>query len=480
MMNNRIMQLFGLSLITLILAGCSTVGPDYQRPDVVTSEGFKEAKGWKQATPADQQPKGPWWEIYQDKTLSTLLEQVQLNNQNVAEYAADYEKAKAVAEEAGADLYPTISASASGTRSGTQSSTSNSYSADSTISWELDIWGKLSRTREEDSASAQASAAELASATLSAQSSLAQNYFKLRVLDERIRLYQDNIVVYKQYLKVVNNQYKAGNISSSSVSEAQTQLHATRVSMLDLQWQRAQYEHAIAVLMGKPPATFSLPAKALTFKLPNIPSTLPSELLERRPDISYAERSMASANAAVGVAIAGYYPDLSLSATAGFENSVLSNLFELPSRAWSIGPTLSGNIFDFGATDAQVKQAKAEYDSNVANYRQTVLSAFQEVEDYLVENHVLNKEMDAQKLATGYAKESARVTYNQFKSGMIDYLDVATTEASNLNQQQKQLNLVSEQLVNSVQLIVALGGGWDTSKLPASNEIANDTKQTKE
>ncbi|MEL0635292.1 efflux transporter outer membrane subunit [Marinomonas sp. TI.3.20] len=480
MMNNRIMQLFGLSLITLVLAGCSTVGPDYQRPDAPSSEHFKEAKGWKEAAPADQQPKGAWWTVYQDNTLSKLLEQVQINNQNVAEYAANYEKAKAVAEEAGANLYPSINASVGASRSKTQSQTGNNYTAQASASWELDVWGKLRRIREEDRASAQASAAELASATLSAQSSLTQDYFKLRVLDEKIHLYQNNLTVYNQYLKVVNNQYKAGNISSSAVSQAQTQLHSTRVSMLDLKWQRAQYEHAIAVLIGKTPAAFSLPIEPLQYQLPEIPIGIPSVLLERRPDISYAERTMASANAAVGVAIAGYYPDLSLSVSGGFVNSALSNLFELPSRVWSIGPSLSGNIFDFGATKAQIKQAKAGYDAKVANYRQTVLSAFQEVEDYLVKANILAEESISQKLATASAKESARVTYNQFKSGMIDYLDVATTEASNLNQQQKQLNLVSEQLVNSVQLIVALGGGWDTNKLPASNEIANDTKQTKE
>ncbi|GAA0826313.1 efflux transporter outer membrane subunit [Marinomonas arenicola] len=476
MMNNRITQVFALTLISLVLAGCSAVGPDYQRPDAPSSEQFKEAKGWKKATPSDLQPKGAWWDLYQDDTLSALIAQVRISNQNVAEYAADYEKAKAVAEEAGANLYPSIGATASATRSGSQSQTSNAYSAQGTVSWEIDLWGKLRRTREADRASAQASAAQLASAILSAQSSLAQYYFQLRVLDEKIRLYQANITVYQHYLKVVTNQYKVGNISSASVSQAQTQLHSTRVSMLDLQWQRAQYEHAIAVLIGKPPAAFSLAAQPLSFQLPAVPKTLPSALLERRPDIAYAERNMASANASVGVAIAGYYPDLSLSASAGFENSVLGNLFELPSRAWSVGPSLSGNIFDFGATKAQVKQAKAEYAANIANYRQTVLSAFQEVEDYLVEMQVLEKEIQAQQLATQFAKESARVTYNQFKLGMIDYLDVATTEATSLSQQQSQLSLISTQLVNSVQLIAALGGGWNSDQLPSAKAQEETTE----
>ncbi|REG83872.1 NodT family efflux transporter outer membrane factor (OMF) lipoprotein [Marinomonas pollencensis] len=476
-MNNRLIQVFGLGVISLIVSGCSLVGPDYQRPDTPTSEQFKEAQGWKEASPADLQPKGAWWQVYQDDPLSKLLKQVEINNQNVAEYAADYEKAKEVAEEAGTNLYPTIGANAGATRSGSQSQTSNAYSAQATVSWEIDLWGKLRRTREANLASAQASAAELASATLSAQSSLAQDYFQLRVLDEKIRLYQTNIAVYEKYLKVVTNQYQLGNTSSASVSQAQTQLHSTRVSMLDLQWQRAQFEHAIAVLIGQPPAAFSITPTSLSFTLPSVPTTLPSTLLERRPDIAFAERSMASANASVGVAIAGYYPDLSLSASAGFENSVLGNLFELPSRAWSIGPSLSGNIFDFGATKAQVKQAKAEYAANVANYRQTVLSAFQEVEDYLVEMRILEDEIKAQTLATKYAKESARVTFNQFKLGMIDYLDVATTEATSLTQQQSQLSLISTQLVNSVQLIAALGGGWDSHQLPTAKAPDSASKQ---
>ncbi|MGO3345535.1 MAG: efflux transporter outer membrane subunit [Marinomonas sp.] len=475
-MNNQIKQLFVLGISTLMLTGCGLLGPDYHRPDAPSSTQFKEAKGWKEATPADQLAKGPWWEEYQDPILSELLTNVQINNQNVAQYAADYEKAKAVAEEAGADLYPSISGTAGITRSGTQGRTSTSNSAQGSISWEIDLWGKLRRTREKDRASAQASAAQLASATLSAQSSLAQYYFQLRVLDEKIRLYQTNITIYEQYLTVINNQYNAGNIASSSVAQAKTQLHSARVSMLDLKWQRAQYEHAIAVLIGKPPSVFSLPKKPLEYHLPIIPMSLPSSLLERRPDISYAERSMAAANAAVGVAIAGYYPDLTLSASAGVESSLLGNLFELPSKVWSIGPSLSGNIFDFGATKAQVKQAKAEYDSNVANYRQTILTAFQEVEDYLVAMRVLKEEMAVQTLATNSAKESAQITYNQFKSGLIDYLDVATTEATSLGQQQNQLTVLNTQLVNSVQLIVALGGGWNIDKLP-SDKPPKDTKE---
>ncbi|WP_067011770.1 efflux transporter outer membrane subunit [Marinomonas spartinae] len=475
MMNNRIIQCVCISLFATILSGCAVVGPDYKRPSAPQSPSFKEAKGWQKATPLDQAPKGDWWKVYQDPVLSKLLAQVQINNQNVAEYAAQYEKAKAVAEQAGANLYPSINGSAGATRSGTQNQTSNSFSAKGSASWELDLWGKLRRTREEDRASAMASAAQLANATLSAQSSLAQDYFQLRVMDEQIALYQRNIKNYTQYLKVVNNQYKAGNISRSSLAQAQTQLHTTRVSMINLKWQRAQYEHAIAVLIGKPPAAFSLPAEPLSYHLPTIPAELPSALLQRRPDIAYAERNVAAANAAVGVAIAGYYPDLTLSASAGVENSTLSNLFELPSRVWSIGPSLSGNIFDFGATKAKVRQAKASYDASVANYRQTVLNAFQEVEDYLVAIHGLNEEMAVQKQATASARESARVTYNQFNSGMIDYLNVATTEATSLSQQQNELNIIKSQLINSVKLIVALGGGWNVSDLPSATPPKKNT-----
>ncbi|MRT04805.1 efflux transporter outer membrane subunit [Ewingella americana] len=446
--------------LALLLLGC-TVGPDYQRPSAPLSLEFKEAKGWTAAIPKDNQTKGDWWAVYQDPELSSLLSQVQISNQNVAQYAAQYRQAQALVSEARAGLFPTISATGDSTRSGTAQAVTKQQSAKLSASWELDLWGKLRRTEEQDRASAQASKAELANATLSAQSELAQDYFQLRVMDEQIALYQRSIAAYERYLTVIQNQYEGGNTSRATLAQAQTQLESTRASALEAQWQRAQLEHAIAVLIGKPPAQFTLTAREIKFTLPSIPPGLPSQLLQRRPDIAIAERNMASANAAVGVATAAYYPDLTLSASGGFASDAFHNLFSLPNRVWSLGPELSQTVLDFGATSSRVAQAEAAYDAQVAAYRQSVLGALQEVEDYLVELRTLDAQTLAQQRAADAAKESARVTYNQYQAGMIDYLDVATTENTSLSQQQNVLSLLSTQMVTSVKLIAALGGGWN-------------------
>nr|WP_051050866.1 efflux transporter outer membrane subunit [Winslowiella toletana] len=459
-------------LLALLVTGCA-VGPDYQRPSAAVPTHYKHAAGWREATPQDDQSKGEWWTVYQDATLSNLLSQVKISNQNVAQYEAQYRQAVALAAESRADLLPTVSGTASSTRSGSQSTTtsggsqrsvSNSHSLQASASWELDVWGKLRRTLEENRASADASAAELANITLSAQSTLAQDYFQLRVMDQQIALYQQSVAAYQRYLQVIENKYQAGAESRGTLAQAQTQLESARASALDLSWQRAQLENAIAMLIGKTPAEFSLPVAPLTARIPAIPDALPSQLLQRRPDIAYAERNVAAANAAVGVAIAGYYPDLTLSASGGFSGSVLHNLVSLPNRAWSLGPELSGTLLDFGATSAKVGQARASYDASVASYRQAVLEGFQEVENYLVELNTLQTEVQAQQRAADAAKESARVTYNQYQAGMIDYLDVASTENTSLSQQQSLLSAQSTQWVTSVELIAALGGGWrDTS-----------------
>lgn len=469
MLNNLIMmkmkKLTPLAL-ALLIGGCA-VGPDYQRPTAPTSLQYKEAKGWQQATPQDQLSKGDWWVVYHDSTLDALLRQVRISNQNVAQYEAQYRQALALASESRSDLLPTITGTGSSTRSGASAtasssgqSVSNSHALQASASWELDIWGKLRRTLEENRASADASAAELANITLSAQSTLAQDYFQLRILDQRIALYQKSVDAYQRYLTVIQNKYQAGSESRGTLAQAETQLESARASALDLSWQRAQLEHAIAVLMGKTPAEFSLAVAPLQATLPAAPVTLPADLLQRRPNIAQAERTVAAANAAVGVAIAGYYPDLTLSASAGYSGSSFSNLLTLPNRVWSLGPSLSGTLLDFGATSAKVEQARAAYDADVASYRQTVLSGFEEVENYLVALRTFEAEMLAQQRAAASAQESARVTYNQYQAGMIDYLDVASTENTSLTQQQSLLTLQSSQWVTSVQLIVALGGGW--------------------
>ncbi|MGG6107099.1 efflux transporter outer membrane subunit [Pantoea allii] len=456
------------AVLVVVLSGC-TVGPDYQRPTMAMPVHYKEAKGWQQATPQDDQHKGAWWTVYQDATLSSLLSQVSISNQNVAEYAAQYRQAQALAAQSRAALFPTLGYDASTTRSGSHGATdstrttSSSHQAALNASWELDLWGKLRRTREENQASAQASAAELANITLSAQAELAEDYFQLRIMDEKIALYQQSIAAYQRYLRVIQNQYQAGTESRATVAQAQQQLESASASAQDYQWQRAQMEHAIALLVGKAPADFSLPVATLMATLPAVPGGLPSELLQRRPDIAYAERKMAASNAAVGVAVAGYYPDLTLSASGGVSASALHNLFALPNRVWSLGPELSGTLLDFGATSASVEQARAAYDASVANYRQTVLTAMQDVEDRLVELNTLQGEIAAQQRATAAAQTSAQVTRNQYEAGMIDYLDVATTENSSLSAQQSLLTLKSTQWVSSVALIAALGGGWHTA-----------------
>ncbi|WKX27217.1 efflux transporter outer membrane subunit [Tatumella ptyseos] len=451
--------------VMLLLTGCM-VGPDYHRPTQSMPLAFKEAKGWQQAQPQDRVQKGEWWQVYQDPQLSQLLSQVAISNQNVAMYAAQYRQALALTDQATANLYPTVTGDVQSTRSGSASSgqrtTSNSHSAQLSASWELDLWGKLRRQAAEDRASAQSSQADLANATLSAQSTLAQDYFQLRILDQRIALYQKSIDAYQGYLRIINNKYQAGSENRATVAQAQMQLQSARSTLLGITWQRAQYEHAIATLLGKTPAEFSLAAAPLTATLPQIPVMVPSKLLQRRPDIAVAERSMAAANEAIGVAIAGYFPDLTLSASGGTSASELHNLFSLPYRVWSLGPELSGTILDFGATKASVAQARAAYDAQVANYRQTVLTAMQDVEDNLVELNTLGEEIKAQQASAQAAMTSAQVTRNQYDAGMIDYLDVATTENSSLSEQQSLLQLQSQQWVSSVALIAALGGGWHT------------------
>ncbi|MDE1168900.1 MAG: efflux transporter outer membrane subunit [Pseudomonas sp.] len=461
-MSSRFLSLLPLCLAVSLVSGCM-VGPDYQKPSAPMSAQFKEAAGWKAAAPRDDQPKGPWWELYQDAPLNALVAQVQISNQNVAFYQAQYLQALALVRQSRADLLPVVSGSLDSTRSkaATSGSSSNSISNSNTAtlsaSWELDLWGKLRRTVEQDRASAQASQAQLASATLSAQSSLAQDYFQLRVLDQRIELYRQTVQAYEGYLRVIQNKYDEKISSRADLAQAKALLESARASALDLQWQRAQYEHAIALLIGKPPADFALAAdKNWGVKIPNIPTGLPSQLLERRPDIAVAERDMAAANAAVGVATAAYYPDLTISASGGW-----SDLFSVPARFWSVGPSLAGTIFDFGATKAGVDQARAAYDATVATYRQSVLTGLGEVEDYLVELRTLEPEIQAQGRAATAAKDSAEVTLNQYQEGVIDYLDVATTQATSLSQQQSLLSLTGTQLVTSVQLIAALGGGWE-------------------
>ncbi len=449
----------GVVSLSLLLTACR-VGPDYHRPLVSLPVTYKESQGWQKAEPLDALSKGDWWMIYRDPVLNQLLPNVVLSNQNIAMYEAKYRQALALVAGAQAARFPDLNINGQGTRSASTQSIANSYSTGLQASWQLDLWGKLRRQQRENQAEAEASAAQLANATLSAQAELAQNYFKLRVMDQQIALDQQSIQIYQDSLRIVNNRYQAGLATLASVAQAQQQVASTRSNLENVQWQRAQLEHAIALLAGTTPAQFHLPAAPLQAHLPTIPTSLPASLLQRRPDIAAAERSVAAANEQIGIAISGYYPDLSISASGGFSSSVLHNLLTLPQRVWSLGPQLSGTVLDFGATTAKKRQAEAAYDASVASYRQTVLQAIGEVEDNLVQLQSVSHELVQQRAAVEAAKTSARVTRNQYLAGKIDYLDVVTTENSQLSEKQKLLSLESSQWVASVNLVKALGGGY--------------------
>ncbi|WP_416425462.1 efflux transporter outer membrane subunit [Pseudomonas sp. App30] len=466
--------LSALMLTGLLLGGCA-VGPDYKRPDVAAPAQFKEAQGWRQAQPSDALARGAWWEVYGDTQLNGLVERLNHSNQTVAQYEAQYRQAQALVKSARGAFFPTVDLSASKTRSGqgagsSNSNTSlgsagsgirNSYSAQANVSWEADVWGKLRRGLEADKGSAQASLADLAAMRLSLQSELVQNYLQLRVIDQQKRLLEATVQAYERSLTMTQNQYKVGVSGADAVAQAQTQLRTTQADLVDLRWQRAQYENAIAVLMGVPPADFNLAESQAIPALPQIPVQVPSQWLERRPDIAAAERSVMAANANIGVAKSAYYPDLTLSLSGGYSSSTFANWLSLPNRFWSVGPQLAGTLFDGGQRSAEVDRTEAVYDQTVAQYRQTVLNGFQEVENYMVQLKVYEDEAQVREQALESARESLRLTTNQYKAGLIAYLDVVTVQATALSNERSVLNVLQSRLVASVQLIAALGGGWD-------------------
>ncbi|MDE1166595.1 MAG: efflux transporter outer membrane subunit [Pseudomonas sp.] len=464
--------LCALMLSGLLLGGCA-IGPDYHRPAVDTPAQFKEAEGWRQAQPADALARGAWWELYGDAQLNGLVEQLNRSNQTVAQYEAQYRQAQALVKSSRAAFFPTLDLSAGKTRAsqGTGSSNAglasqgsgirNTYTTQLGVSWEADIWGKLRRGLEADKANAQASLADLASMRLSLQSQLVQNYLQLRVIDEQKRLLQATVQAYQRSLTMTQNQYKAGVSGKDAVAQAQTQLRSTQADLVDLAWQRAQFENAIAVLMGQPPADFTLAETQVIPTLPAIPVQMPGQLLERRPDIAAAERSVMAANANIGVAKTAYFPDLTLSMSGGYSSSTFSNLISLPNRFWSVGPQLAMTLFDGGQRSAEVDRTEAVYDQTVAQYRQAVLTGFQEVENYMVQLKVYEDEAQVRNQALESARESLRLTTNQYKAGLIAYLDVVTVQATALSNERSVLNLEQSRLVASVQLITALGGGWE-------------------
>ena len=464
--------------LTAWLGACS-LGPDYVKPAVQVPAAFKEAQGWKVAQPRDTLPKGKWWEIFADPELNALVEQVDVSNQNIRALEAQFRQAQSLAQQARAGFYPTISGSASVTRSQSGTGKAGSVSAPVTMhtlglnaSWETDIWGKVKRSVESGTASGQASAADVQAAKLSAQAALAQDYFLLRVADARKQLLDDTVAAYEKSLQLTRNQYAAGIAARGDVVVAETQYKSAQAQVVDVGVQRAQFEHAIAVLIGKAPADFSITPMAFSPVFPDIPVGIPSDMLERRPDVASAERNAAAANAKIGVAQAAFYPDLTLSATAGFQSSSFANWLSFPSRFWSLGPTLAQTLFDGGLRRAQTEQAIAVFDQNAALYRQTTLTAFQEVEDNLAALRILEQEAQLQDDAVRAARESVAVTTNQYKAGIVSYINVVNVQTIALTNERTALNILGNRLTAAVLLVKAVGGGWDSSRLNDAETFA--------
>ena len=457
--------------VLVLLAGCK-VGPDYQRPAASTDKAppvaFKELAGWKPAAPAELADRGAWWSVFHDPELDGLEAQVEISNQTLLAAVAAYDQSVAVVATARAALFPTLSTAPGVTRGQSAGSARarTTNTAELSASWELDVWGRLRRTVQGDIATAQASAADLANAKLSAQALLAVDYFELRAADALKALLDTTVADYRRALEITNNQYKAGTAARSDVITAQTQLQGAISQSINAGVQRALLEHAIAVLTGHPPASLTLDAAPLASVVPVVPAGLPSELLERRPDIAAAERMMAAQNEQIGVAIAAYYPQISLSAVYGFSGSPLSALFNSANRVWSLGASANETLFNGGDFAADVRVARAVYDGAVATYRQTVLTAFQQVEDQLSTLRILQDQYAAQQEAVSLAQRAVDVTLNQYRAGTITYTAVITAQNTLLTDQQTLVSLQQQRLVASVTLVQAVGGGWSASALP--------------
>jgi NodT family efflux transporter outer membrane factor (OMF) lipoprotein len=461
---------------TVFLAGCS-VGPRYARPSAPDAPQFKELPpNWKAAQPNDQLAKGKWWEVFQDPQLNQLEEQINVSNQSLKAAQAQFEQARALVRVNRASYYPTITAGVAGSRNRVstarangQFTASNPYT-DLTIpvdlSYEIDVWGRVRHTVQAARANAQATAGDLESVSLSLHAELAADYFQVRTFDADAKLLDSTVASYTRALELTQSRYGGGVASQVDVAQAQTQLETTRAQAIDVRVARAQFEHAIAVLIGQAPAKFSLPSMPLTATPPMVPTGLPSDLLERRPDISAEERRMAVANEQIGIATAAYYPTISLSATGGFEGNSISNWFVGPGGFVSAGASAVETIFDAGRRRAVTDQTKFAYDQSVANYRQTVLTAFQEVEDNLAALRLLEDESRTQQGAVEAAERSLALSNNRYKGGVANYLEVTTAQTFALADERTLVQIAGRRMTASVQLIKALGGGWDTSSLP--------------
>jgi len=467
--------------VVMLLGGCM-VGPDYHRPDVKVPTQYKELPGWAPAAPADEAPKGDWWTAFNDPLLNELEPQVAVSNQTVAKSYANYQAAMAEVQVARSALFPTIgiSGDASKQRSAAGNAgsgvehlrpVSTTGSLEGNVSWAPDLWGKVRRTVEENKATAQASQATLAGATLSEQTALATAVIDLRVTDANIDLLQKTVDTYKEYLRVVENQGNAGTAAPSDVITARTQLENAQAKLIALGVSREQYVHAIAVLVGKNPEELDIPHNATLPTLPQVPAGVPSTLLQRRPDIAVAERQMASANAAIGVAVAAYYPSLSLSGADGFSQSPLAGLLHVANHVWSLGADVSETIFDAGARYGQVASARADYEAAVANYRGTVLGAFQNVEDDLSGIRILAQQAQVLDAAVKDSTRGSEIAFNEYNAGTVDYTTAAVAQATQLSTEQDALSVQQQRLLDAVSLIGDTGGGWSADQLahaPAS------------
>jgi len=465
-------------------AGC-TVGPKYARPSVPTPPAYKEAlpDSWKQAQPNAAISRGKWWEIYNDPELNKLEEQISISNQNVLLAESQYRQARDQVRIAHSALFPTVSTSPSASYSrnsttlvasnqinGTNTAVISGSHADYTlpvdVSYQADIWGSVRRGVASAKDTAQSSAANLENVRLTFQAELAEFYFELHGLDGDADLLQRTITSFEQFLQLTKDRFDAGIASGGDVAQAQTQLETARAQLIDVGINRAQFEHAIAILIGKPPAEVTIAPAVLKVPPPAIPEGLPSALLERRPDIANSERLVASANEQIGIAQAAFFPSLLLTATGGFESRNLSQWFSWPSRFWSLGPQFAETIFDAGKRKAQVDLQRAAYDGTVATYRQTVLTAFGQIEDEMAALRILEQEAQAQDAAVKAAEQSLGIVTEQYKAGTSDYLSVITTQTIALTDERNAVDILTRRLTASVLLIEALGGGWDSSQLP--------------
>ncbi len=467
-----------------LLSACA-IGPNYHKPALTPAPGFKELGDWKPSEPGDALNRGAWWEIYHDDVLSKLESQIEISNENVKAAAAAYEESLALLSQARAGYWPTVSVNAARTRSVTGTSagigsgvgagtgsgfatpgrpqTTNSIGA--RADWNIDVWGQIRRSAESSRASAQASEAALASAKLSAQAQLATAYFELCAQDQLQTILNDIVEAQQASLKITENRYRVGVAAKADVVSAQTQLLSSQSEQINAGIGRATLEHAIAVLVGQEPANFSQGPAGIRTDVPTVPTGVPSALLERRPDIAEAERKVAAANAQIGVAETAFFPSLTLSGSDDYTAGTISKLLRASNRVWSFGPALAETIFDGGLRRAQVRAAKAEYEISVDNYRQTVLSGFQDVEDQLVTLRVLEKQAAIEDQAVKAAREAETLTLNQYKAGTVPYSSVISAQTARLNAEQTALNVLSNRLTASVALIEDLGGGWDTAQM---------------